>query len=76
MVSLPFITMGVHKKEGEVTMADIDMNATKEKISTTNPKPNTDEHASLKGTLVAVFILGIFIVISWVSVFYLFVARN
>jgi hypothetical protein len=57
-------------------MADIDINATKEKISATNPKPKTDEQTSLKGTLVSVFFLGVFIVISWVSVFYLFVARN
>jgi hypothetical protein len=56
-------------------MADININTSKKKRST-NMKSKTEETTSLKGTLVAVFILGIFILISWVSVFYLFISRN
>ncbi|UAL47619.1 cytochrome c oxidase subunit 2A [Sutcliffiella horikoshii] len=44
---------------------------------TTDKKlPLKGEEASLKGTLIAVFMLGAFIVISWISVFSLFISRN
>jgi Cytochrome c oxidase subunit IIa family len=40
-------------------------------------KQNTEieDSSSLKGTLASVFLLGAFIVVSWVSVYYLFVDR-
>lgn len=57
-------------------MADINISTSKEKKSDTNQRLKTDEQTSLKGTLASVFILGIFILISWVSVFYLFINRN
>jgi hypothetical protein len=40
-------------------------------------KHNTEieDSSSLKGTLASVFFLGAFIVVSWVSVYYLFVER-
>jgi hypothetical protein len=40
-------------------------------------KQNTEieDSSSLKGTLAAVFFLGAFIVVTWVSVYYLFVDR-
>jgi hypothetical protein len=40
-------------------------------------KQNTEieDISSLKGTLAAVFFLGAFIVVTWVSVYYLFVDR-
>ncbi len=44
--------------------------------STKKNLPVKEEEASLKGTLIAVFILGAFIVISWVSVFSLLISRN
>ncbi|NOU96293.1 cytochrome c oxidase subunit 2A [Paenibacillus sp. LMG 31456] len=34
------------------------------------------EEASLKGTLVAVMLLGAFLVLTWVGVFVLFIARG
>lgn len=64
------------QKEGEIIMADINISTSKEKKSDTNQRLKTDEQTSLKGTLASVFILGIFILISWVSVFYLFINRN
>ncbi|MBD3110447.1 cytochrome c oxidase subunit 2A [Bacillus sp. AGMB 02131] len=39
------------------------------------PDPHNDEHGSLKGTLASVIILGLVIVITWVSVYSLFVSR-
>lgn len=41
----------------------------------TNQKTEVEDSSSLKGTLVSVFFLGAFIVVSWVSVYYLFVKR-
>ncbi|WP_462411980.1 cytochrome c oxidase subunit 2A [Neobacillus sp. Marseille-QA0830] len=40
-----------------------------------NQKTETEESSSLKGTLASVFFLGIFIVVTWLSVYYLFVDR-
>ncbi|MCM3766623.1 MULTISPECIES: cytochrome c oxidase subunit 2A [Bacillaceae] len=34
-----------------------------------------EDSSSLKGTLASVFLLGLFIIVSWVSVYYLFVDR-
>ncbi|HYK73920.1 MAG TPA: cytochrome c oxidase subunit 2A [Pseudoneobacillus sp.] len=34
-----------------------------------------EDSASLKGTLASVFLLGFFIIVSWVSVYFLFVER-
>ena len=39
------------------------------------PDSHNDEHGSLKGTLASVIILGLVIVITWVSVYSLFVSR-
>ncbi|WP_019241951.1 MULTISPECIES: hypothetical protein [Bacillus] len=40
------------------------------------PDPNKDDdHGSLKGTLASVFIVGLIIVITWVSVYFLFTDR-
>jgi hypothetical protein len=41
----------------------------------TNRKVEVEDKLSLKGTLASVFILGIFIVVTWVSVYYLFLER-
>jgi hypothetical protein len=41
----------------------------------TKQKVETEDKSSLKGTLASVFILGAFIVVTWVSVYYLFVER-
>jgi hypothetical protein len=41
----------------------------------TNQKTEVEDSSSLKGTLASVFFLGAFIVVSWVSVYYLFVER-
>jgi hypothetical protein len=40
-----------------------------------NQKTEIEDSSSLKGTLASVFFLGIFIVVTWVSVYYLFVER-
>lgn len=49
-------------------------------LETSNDNEVTPElvkqETSLKGTLVSVFLLGIFIIISWLSIFILFIARN
>ena len=37
---------------------------------------HTEPDTSLKGTLISVSLVGAFIVISWVSVFALFISRN
>lgn len=47
--------------------------AHKEKQVTQTP---TEKDTSLKGTLVSVLLLGGFIIISWISVFTLFISRN
>ncbi|WP_050615374.1 cytochrome c oxidase subunit 2A [Bacillus testis] len=39
------------------------------------PEAHTDEHSSLKGTLASVFIVGLVILVTWVSVYFLFVNR-
>lgn len=36
---------------------------------------STEEHTSLKGTLVSVFIVGLVIIITWVGVYSLFLNR-
>ena len=36
----------------------------------------TKKDSSLKGTLISVFLIGGFIVVSWVSAFFLFLSRN
>jgi hypothetical protein len=41
----------------------------------TKQKVEIEDRSSLKGTLASVFLLGIFIVATWVSVYYLFVER-
>jgi len=41
----------------------------------TNNKTEIEDSSSLKGTLASVFLLGAFIVVTWVSVYYLFVDR-
>lgn len=41
----------------------------------TKQKTEIEDSSSLKGTLASVFILGFFIVVSWVGVYYLFVER-
>nr|WP_263325961.1 cytochrome c oxidase subunit 2A [Neobacillus sp. Marseille-Q6967] len=41
----------------------------------TKQKTKIEDSSSLKGTLASVFFLGIFLVVTWVSVFFLFVDR-
>jgi hypothetical protein len=41
----------------------------------TKQKVEVEDKSSLKGTLASVFLLGIFIIVTWVSVYYLFVER-
>jgi hypothetical protein len=42
----------------------------------TKMKLKTEDSSSLKGTLVSVFLLGFFLIISWVGVFLLFLERQ
>jgi hypothetical protein len=39
------------------------------------PKVKAEDSSSLKGTLAAVFILGLFLIVSWIGVFYIFIDR-
>ncbi|MEH7176617.1 cytochrome c oxidase subunit 2A [Neobacillus vireti] len=41
----------------------------------TNKKTEIEDSSSLKGTLASVFLLGIFIVVTWISVYFLFLDR-
>ncbi len=41
----------------------------------TNQKTEIEDRSSLKGTLASVFLLGAFLIASWVTVYYLFVER-
>lgn len=41
----------------------------------TKHKVEMEDKSSLKGTLASVFGLGIFIIVTWVSVYYLFLSR-
>jgi hypothetical protein len=41
----------------------------------TKQKVEVEDKSSLKGTLASVLLLGVFIIITWVSVYYLFVER-
>jgi uncharacterized membrane protein YidH (DUF202 family) len=41
----------------------------------TNKKTEIEDSSSLKGTLASVFLLGIFLVVTWVSVYFLFLDR-
>ncbi|WP_374722061.1 cytochrome c oxidase subunit 2A [Peribacillus tepidiphilus] len=38
-------------------------------------KTHVDDHSSLKGTLASVFMLGFILIITWVSVYFLFLDR-
>ncbi|PLS16299.1 cytochrome c oxidase subunit 2A [Bacillus sp. M6-12] len=38
-------------------------------------KTTVDDHSSLKGTLASVFTLGLILIITWVSVYFLFLDR-
>lgn len=44
-------------------------------IHKSNHKKENEENSSLKGTLVSVLCLGLFIIITWVSVYFLFIER-
>ena len=39
------------------------------------PKVKTEDSSSLKGTLAAVFFLGLFLILSWFGVYYIFIDR-
>lgn len=41
----------------------------------TQKKTEIEDSSSLKGTLASVFLLGIFLVVTWVSVYFLFLDR-
>jgi hypothetical protein len=41
----------------------------------TDSKIKMEDKSSLKGTMVAVTFLGLFIVVTWVSVYFLFLSR-
>ncbi|SDL92941.1 cytochrome c oxidase subunit 2A [Bacillus sp. OK048] len=41
----------------------------------TNKKTAFEDSSSLKGTLMSVFFLGIFLVVTWVGVYFLFLDR-
>ncbi|MEW9049889.1 MAG: cytochrome c oxidase subunit 2A [Neobacillus sp.] len=41
----------------------------------TSQKTEIEDSSSLKGTLASVFFLGVFIIVTWVSVYFLFVNR-
>ncbi|OLS40291.1 cytochrome c oxidase subunit 2A [Bacillus sp. MRMR6] len=41
----------------------------------TGQKTEIEDSSSLKGTLASVFFLGIFIIVTWVGVYFLFVNR-
>ena len=41
----------------------------------TKQKTEVEDSSSLKGTLASVFFLGIFIVVTWLSVYFLFLDR-
>ncbi|SFA99247.1 MULTISPECIES: cytochrome c oxidase subunit 2A [unclassified Bacillus (in: firmicutes)] len=38
-------------------------------------KKHSEENTSLKGTLASVFFLGLFLIVTWVSVYFLFLDR-
>ncbi|MFC5732993.1 cytochrome c oxidase subunit 2A [Cytobacillus gottheilii] len=40
-----------------------------------NVKTEVEDRSSLKGTLASVFLLGFFLIVSWVGVFFLFLDR-
>jgi hypothetical protein len=40
-----------------------------------NKKIEVEDSSSLKGTLASVFFLGIFLIVTWVSVYFLFLDR-
>jgi hypothetical protein len=39
------------------------------------PKVKAEDSSSLKGTLASVLILGLFLIVSWFGVFYIFIDR-
>lgn len=41
----------------------------------TKQKTDVEDRSSLKGTMASVFFLGIFIVVSWLGVYFLFLDR-
>ncbi|MDQ0339561.1 hypothetical protein J2S00_002349 [Caldalkalibacillus uzonensis] len=49
---------------------------TSKKQNVTSIRQETETDTSLKGTLFSVFGLGLFIVISWLAVFALFLSRS
>lgn len=40
-----------------------------------NTKTEIEDSSSLKGTLASVFLLGFFLIVTWVSVYFLFLDR-
>ncbi|MFU0791668.1 cytochrome c oxidase subunit 2A [Virgibacillus proomii] len=47
-------------------------------MSTMNKKKKSEQQhkePNLKGTLISVFLLGLFIIVAWFSVFYIFIDR-
>ncbi|WP_010284018.1 cytochrome c oxidase subunit 2A [Bacillus timonensis] len=48
----------------------------KTQLTKTNQKTKIkDERTSLKGTLASVFLLGLFLILSWLGVYFLFLDR-
>ncbi|MEH7108606.1 MULTISPECIES: cytochrome c oxidase subunit 2A [Bacillaceae] len=41
----------------------------------TKQKTEVEDSSSLKGTMASVFFLGLFIIVTWLSVYFLFVER-
>lgn len=67
MMKVNLTQLFLHVLKGVLIMAKTELK--------TNQKTQVEDRSSLKGTLASVFLLGLFIIVSWVSVYYLFVDR-
>ncbi|WP_044748267.1 hypothetical protein [Bacillus alveayuensis] len=47
----------------------------KPQMANAKTRVKTEDHSSLKGTLVSVFLLGFFLIFTWVGVYLLFIDR-
>lgn len=57
-------------------MSNIQFEPTDQAPQKIKVEPKQEKETSLKGTLVSVFLLGGFIVVTWVAVFALFLSRS
>ncbi len=63
------VSTGINNKGGLKEMPKVEVNQVKKL------KSKVEDRSSLKGTLASVFLLGFFLIVTWVGVYFLFLDR-